>query len=57
MNYSYTGAYIEGFGLISIRQFPPPPFPFHEKRMYSSQKSQIISSRTVCAAQTECNVM
>lgn len=35
----------------------PPPLPLHKKRMYSSQKSKIISSRTVCAAQTEWNAM
>jgi hypothetical protein len=44
--------------LISIRQSPPPPHPTgHEKRMYSARNSQILSTRTVYAVQTEWNVM
>jgi hypothetical protein len=60
MNYSYTFTDIKGvlssyFNTPVTSPYPTPPG--HEKRMYSARNSQILSTRTVYAAQTEWNVM
>jgi len=56
MNYSYTFTDIKG-GFVFLFQYASHLPPGHEKRMYSARHSQILSTRTVYAAQTEWNVM
>jgi len=56
MNYSYTFTDIKG-GFVFLFQYASHLPPGHEKRMYSARNSQILSTRTVYAAQTEWNVI